>query len=174
MFRLTRIALLAALGQIAIFVEAAPVGLAVDAWPSPDLLLCVVAYWALRRPGSTPLVLVFLLGLSRDLLTDAPLGAGTLTLIAVAETLKHYRLIFLQRSFMAEWLAVILAVAASLALQWLLLMVMLVEPAPLATLALMAFITACSYPPLAMVLRWLFRIRWRRPERTAAVAGFRT
>ena len=59
--RLMRIALLCLLSLMAIYLEAAPLGLGTAARPSPDLLLCVVAYWAIRRPGSTPVLLVFLL-----------------------------------------------------------------------------------------------------------------
>jgi hypothetical protein len=42
--RLFRTALLILLGLIAIFVEAAPLGLSADARPSPDLLFCVVGF----------------------------------------------------------------------------------------------------------------------------------
>ncbi|MEM8698966.1 MAG: rod shape-determining protein MreD, partial [Pseudomonadota bacterium] len=91
LLRALRMLMLACLGSLAVFLEAAPVDLSATGLLSPDLLLCVVAYWALRRPSATPLLLVFGLGLGRDLLTDAPLGAGALTLVLTAEILKQYR-----------------------------------------------------------------------------------
>ncbi|HUF57449.1 MAG TPA: hypothetical protein VMM55_12900, partial [Thermohalobaculum sp.] len=76
--RLARTGLMSVLGLLAIYVEAAPLGIGPSAPPSPDLLLCVIVYWTARRPGSTPLLAVFALGLVRDLLTDVPTGAGAL------------------------------------------------------------------------------------------------
>ena len=61
--RMMRMALLTLIGMLAIFLEITPLGLEASARPSPDLLLCVVAYWSIRRPGSAPAVLIFLLGL---------------------------------------------------------------------------------------------------------------
>ena len=76
------------LALLAIFLEATPMGLEATSRPSPDLLLCVVAYWSVRRPRSAPAVLVFSLGLVRDLLTDVPVGAGALSLMVISELLK--------------------------------------------------------------------------------------
>ena len=55
--RLMRMGLLTLIGMIAIFLEIAPLGLEATSRPSPDLLLCVVAYWSIRRPGSAPAIL---------------------------------------------------------------------------------------------------------------------
>ena len=160
-FRAVRVVLLAALGLIAIFVEAAPVDLSATALPSPDLLLCVVAFWALRRPGSTPALLVFLLGICRDLLTDAPLGAGALSLVITAEVFKEYRGWIAQRPFVVEWLAVAAAVLAGLLLQWGLVTVTLGHPPYVAQLAILALFTVLAYPGLALVLRLGLRVGWR-------------
>ena len=52
--RMARIALLMLLGLLAIYAEAAPLGIGATARPSPDLLLCLVAYWAAAPPGLDP------------------------------------------------------------------------------------------------------------------------
>ncbi len=155
-----RIALLLALGLVAIFVEAAPLGLSADAYPSPDILFCVVAYWSTRRPGSTALIAVFALGLARDLMTDAPVGAGVLTLVFASEFLKALGHGLSRRSFATEWLLLAAVLALVIMAQWLIVLILLAHPPYLTDLAYQWLATMALYPPLALVLRWLFRIGW--------------
>ena len=162
-----RMALMATLAMCAIYAEAAPLGLGAGARPSPDLLLCVIAYWAVRRPGSTPMLLVFGLGLVRDLLTDLPVGAGALSLVLVAEALKRWRRALARSAFMLEWAVVALAALASTTLHWLLVVLMLAQPPYLFDLGLQCLYTAGAYPAIALIFRWLFRISWRKPEAVA-------
>ncbi|MFQ5566588.1 MAG: hypothetical protein ACE5EU_09520 [Paracoccaceae bacterium] len=160
--RLIRIALMLALGLAAIFVEAAPLGLAADAYPSPDILFCVVAYWSVRRPEAAVLIAVFALGLARDLMTDAPVGAGVLTLVFASEFLKALGPGLSRRSFATEWLLLATVLALVLMAQWLIVLVLLAHPPYLTDLAYQWLATMALYPALAVVLRWLFRIGWRK------------
>ncbi|MEM1346027.1 MAG: rod shape-determining protein MreD, partial [Pseudomonadota bacterium] len=115
-----RALLLALAGLVAIAVEAAPLGLEPRALPSPDLLACLVACWAVRAPEAAALVLVFALGLVRDLLTDLPIGLGALTLVLLAEAMRlRAGRASGWSAFLLEWLWFALAAAAMLALQWL-------------------------------------------------------
>jgi rod shape-determining protein MreD len=158
--RLIRIALMLALGVLAIFVEAAPLGLSADAYPSPDILFCVVAYWSIRRPGSTALIAVFALGLARDLMTDAPVGAGVLTLVFASEFLKALGHGLARRSFATEWLLLATVLALIIMAQWLIVLILLAHPPYLTDLAYQWLVTMALYPALALVFRWLFRIGW--------------
>lgn len=162
--RSLRIALLATLGMLAIYVEAAPLGLSPVARPSPDLLLCMVAYFAVRRPGSCPVLLVFALGLVRDLLTDVPVGAGALSLVLATEALRHWSRHLQRGAFLREWMAVSAAAAATALMQWLMVLLTLAQPPYLADLAEQTVFTAAAYALVALVLRWLLRIGWRRVE----------
>jgi rod shape-determining protein MreD len=164
--RLIRIALMLALGLAAIFTEAAPLGLSADAYPSPDILFCVVAYWSIRRPEAAVLVAVFALGLVRDLMTDAPVGAGVLTLVLASEFLKALSQGLSRRSFATEWLLLASVLALVLATQWLVVLVLLAQPPYLVDLGYQWLATMALYPALALVLRWLFRIG--RPKTQAA------
>ena len=162
--RMARIMLLLVLGLLAIFAEAAPLGLNAAARPSPDLLLCLVAFWALRRPGSTPVLAVFSLGLCRDLLTDVPVGAGTLSLVIVAELLKSWRLTIARTIFPLEWAVVGLAALGSATLQWVLVVITLAQPPYVMVLIHQSLFTAAIYPFIMIFLRWGLRITWRKRE----------
>lgn len=162
--RMFRILVMATLSMIAIFAEAAPLGLGPTAPPSPDLLLCVLVYWSVRRPGSTPLIAVFILGLMRDFITDVPLGAGALTLVIVTEILKSQRRLLARSNFMIEWLALIIAALGATALQWLLVVLTFMQPPYLMDLLHQCLYTAMLYPLIVVIFRWVFRITWRRAE----------
>ncbi|MFK7944766.1 MAG: rod shape-determining protein MreD [Paracoccaceae bacterium] len=162
--RIARVVLLLGLGLLAIYAEAAPMGLSATARPSPDLLLCLVAYWALRRPGSTPIVAVFALGLARDLLTDVPVGAGALSLVIMAEVLKAWRLAISRAIFPLEWAVVALAALAVAALQWILVVLTFAQPPYVMSLLHQSLYTAAIYPLIMLTLRWGLRVTWRKRE----------
>lgn len=164
--RVMRMALVMFLGILAIYVEAAPLGVATGSPPSPDLLLCVIAYWSIRQPAAVPLLLIFVLGLMRDLLTDMPVGAGVLALILVSEGFKTWRRQIARSMFLTEWMAVAAASLAGTALVWLLVAITFVQPPYLTELLHQCLYTAMVYPFLVVVLRWGLRIGWTAPEVT--------
>ena len=165
-YRLMRITLMMGLGLVAIFIEAAPLGLSADAYPSPDLLFCVVAYWSTRRPGSAVLIAIFGLGLTRDLMTDVPVGAGVLTLVIASEFLKSLSSGLSRRSFATEWLLLATVLAVVLATQWLIVVILLAHPPYLIDLAYQWLTTMLLYPVLTVVFRWFFQVGWRKTTAT--------
>jgi rod shape-determining protein MreD len=158
--RLFRIAVMLTMGLLAIGLEAAPLGLAADAWPSPDLLFCIVAYWSTRRPETAVLPVVFALGLTRDLITDVPAGAGLLTLVLASEFLKALGPALARRNFASEWALMALVLAIMILSQWLIVLLSLAHPPYLTQLGAHWLTSMAVYPPLAFVFRWLFRIGW--------------
>lgn len=163
--RLALTALMLALGLLAIYIEAAPLGTGALAPPSPDLLLAVVVYWSARRPRSTPLIGVFILGLVRDMLTDAPIGAGALALVLAAEFLRRTRYRLARGSFISEWLVLAAAAFGTSALLWLLITLTLTKPPFIAVLFHQSLYTIMLYPLVVVTLRWGLRISW--PEARA-------
>ena len=162
--RLLRMAMMSVLALLAIFLEATPMGIEATSRPSPDLLLCVVAYWSIRRPGSAPAILVFALGLVRDLLTDVPVGAGALSLMAISELLKMRCRTFARSSFAMEWAALSIAAFASAAVHWFVVVLLLAQPPYLIDLFNQSVYTMMAYPVMALVFRWVLRISWKRIE----------
>lgn len=163
--RLALTLLMLALGMLAIYIEAAPLGTGPQAPLSPDLLLAVVVYWSARRPRSTPLIGVFALGLVRDMLTDAPTGAGALALVLAAEFLRRRRHRLARGSFMLEWLALAAVSFGTAALVWLLITLSLTKPPFIAALFHQSLYTIMLYPLVVIALRWGLRISW--PEARA-------
>lgn len=162
--RFARMMFMLGLGVLAIYIEIAPLGIGPGARPSPDLVLCVVAYWAIRRPDSTPALLVFVLGLMRDLISDVPVGAGALSLVLAAEALKTWRRALARSGFLREWMAIFSAALATAALQWSLVLITLAQPPFLDQLLNQCLYTAMAYPVVAVLFRWVLRISWRKPE----------
>ena len=163
--RLLRTGLMLTLGIIAIYIEAAPLGFSTTAHPSPDLVLCLVVYWSIRRPGSTPVLAVFALGLLRDMLTDMPIGAGALTLVLVSEIFKARRGRLRRAPFIIEWLWLTVAAFASAAVLFSLLVLTFAQPPYAMDLVHQCLFTALAYPLMVLLLRWGLWIGWRSPER---------
>lgn len=170
-WRAVRIAALAVIGLLAVFAEVAPTGFRTEARPSPDLLFAVVAYWAVRRPGSTPILLVFALGLCRDLLADVPVGAGALTLVLAAEFLRTQGAVLVRQSFLLEWATIAMTCLAMFSGQFLLVVLTLAQPPYLLDLLWQGLYTAAVYPPLALGLRWVLRIGWKGARQRRAEDG---
>jgi len=164
-FHLGQAALLGAFGILAILAEAAPLGLAPTAQPSPDLLFGIIAYWAARRPDATPILLVATLGLLRDLLTDVPVGAGALTLTLASEFLRAQSGRLARTIYPFEWLIIAGVAAAMLLAQWAMVLVTLAQPPYLSYLAMQWIYTVSLIPVIALILRWLFGIRAKTAKR---------
>lgn len=162
--RLARIGFMLVLGLLAIAIEAAPLGVGPAAPPSPDLLLCVIVYWTARRPGSTPVLAIFLLGLVRDVMTDVPTGAGALALVLAAEVVRAIRHRLARSYFILEWLALAAAALGTAAFLWLLIVLALAQPPYLGALIHQSLYTVMVYPLIVIVFRWVLRISWRKAE----------
>lgn len=162
--RLLRTGLMLVLGLLAIYVEAAPLGVGPSAPPSPDLLLCVVVFWAARQPRATPMLAVFALGLLRDIVTDAPTGAGALALVLAAEAVRGIRRRLARGSVMLEWLTLAAAAFATAAFMWLLTVLALSQPPYVAQLFHQSLYTIMAYPAIALALRWGLRISWQKTQ----------
>jgi len=159
--RLVQGGLAVALALVAISIESAPLGLGPLDRSSPDLLFCVLAVWAARRPRAVPLLVVFALGLLRDFLTDPPIGIGALSLVAATEVIKARARALSRQGFLVEWLLAAVAVAGMLAMQWLALFVSFAQPPYLSLLLEHALFTLLVYPLMAMLVGLVLRRRWR-------------
>lgn len=111
------------------------------------------------------MLLVYALGLLRDLLTDLPVGLGALALVLAAEALKARAPALSRQPFLIEWAWVAGMAAAMSATLWLAVTMSFAQP-PYASLLLQQYAaTLMVYPVLSMALRWLLRVRDRPRDR---------
>lgn len=156
---LWRMALLVLLGFLAILIEAAPLGIAPRSLPSPDLLALTVAIIAVRRPDAIALPVVFALGLTRDLVTDLPIGAGTLSLVLSAEAMRLMGVNLLRGSLAREAAVTAAVLFGMLALQYLLTLMLFVQPPYVMSVVRQWVISMTFWPLVLIVVRWGCGIR---------------
>lgn len=159
--RLIRVLMLLLVGFICILVLAVPLTPGVPSWPMPDLLIALCCYWVLRRPGSAPVIAIFVLGLTADLLLMRPVGLGALTLVLVTEVLRAQIRHLREVPFVLEWLMVGSLMAAGVIVQVVLMWISLGTLPMLAELAQYAGVTILSYPVVALICGGLLGLRHR-------------
>lgn len=65
------------LALVLLFLRLLPLGNAPGTLPGPDLLLCLIMAWVMRRPDYLPVGLIILVVLAEDLLLLRPPGLWT-------------------------------------------------------------------------------------------------
>lgn len=155
-------------GWLAIVVELAPLGRAA-ASASPDLLFCVAAFLVLRRPSSTPVVVVILLGMLRDVLSGGPTGLGALTLVFATEALRLARPALVRRALPVELIVVAAVAAAMSALQVAALVVTLTPLPVLSIIGLRLIETMVAYVAVYVVFRYILRVQADGVENTRLI-----
>lgn len=155
---------LAATGRAAAFAAAGWLALTVEFAPKagsggPDLLFCVAAFWAIRRPRSAPAALIVALGLARDLLDGGPVGAGALGLLAATEALRALGPRLRRGSLLSEAGHVAAAAALAAAIPWLMLGLTLADAPPFGDVARRVGLTALAWPATVLALRGVLRLR---------------
>jgi len=79
-----------------------------------------VFFWSVFRPTAMPPPAVFLIGLLQDLLTAAPLGTGTLTLLLAHGAARGWRRFLARQGFLLVWLCFAAFALAAGLLGWVL------------------------------------------------------
>ena len=74
--------------------------------PGPDLILCLVFAWTMRRPEYLPVWLLALVLLSEDFLLMRPPGLWTALVIVAAEFIRSRIALTRELNFGVEWLLV--------------------------------------------------------------------
>jgi rod shape-determining protein MreD len=114
-----------------------------------------VCFWSVFRPAAMPPPAAFGLGLLQDLLTAAPLGVGTLTLVAAHGVAARSRGVLARQSFLVMWLAFCGFAAVAAGLGWALQVVLAWQVPPLAPGMVQAGLAIGLYPAVALGLTWL-------------------
>ncbi len=89
-----------------LFFRLLPLGSPAGSWPGPDLLLCLIMAWVMRRPDYLPVLLIVLVVLVDDLILMRPPGLWTALVVLATEFLRSRVALTRELNFVVEWLLV--------------------------------------------------------------------
>lgn len=135
---------------VVLFVALLPFDAGEGGWPGPELTLCFVAAWVLRRPDYVPVWLLLILLLLDDALLMRPLGLWTLIVLLTSEYLRRRVDYTEAMPFWSESGLVAGCIVAAFLANHLALVVLLAETPPVAGQALHAIATIVFYPSVAV------------------------
>jgi rod shape-determining protein MreD len=95
-----------ALALFLLFIRLLPLGSAPGALPGPDLLLCLILAWVIRRPDFLPMPLILAVILIEDLILMRPPGLWTAIVILGTEFLRGRAALTRELNFLVEWMLV--------------------------------------------------------------------
>jgi rod shape-determining protein MreD len=86
-----------------LYLKLLPLGSMAGDWPGPDILLCLIFAWIVRRPDYLPVLLVAAVLLLEDLLLMRPPGLWTALVVLAVEFVRSRVALTRELSFWAEW-----------------------------------------------------------------------
>lgn len=99
-------ALFLGLALVILFVRLLPLNSAPGTLPGPDLVLCLILAWIMRRPDYLPMPLILAVLLVEDMVLMRPPGLWTALVILSSEFLRARTILTRELSFLFEWLIV--------------------------------------------------------------------
>lgn len=148
----------------AIFLKLLPLQSGGSTLPWPDLILCLMAAWAIRRPALVPLGMVVLVGLLTDFLFIRAPGPWTLILILCFEVLRVQARREGTMSVATEAGTILAVFTSAFLANRLILAVFAVPQPPFGATVLELLVTVLAYPLVALVTVFIFRVT--RPDPT--------
>ncbi len=94
------------LALVLLFLRLLPMANAPGALPGPDLLLCLIMAWVVRRPDFLPMPLILIVILIEDLVLMRPPGLWTAIVILATEFLRSRVALTRELNFLVEWVLV--------------------------------------------------------------------
>lgn len=151
--------LFVALALVLLFLKLLPLGSLAGTLPGPDLLLCLIFAWVLRRPDYLPVLLVAAVMLVEDFLLMRPPGLWAGLVIVGTEFIRSRVGLTRELSFPAEW-ALVGAVMFGLLLAYRLAFVVSFMPQPALGFALLQTVwSVLCYPLVVAASRFAFDLR---------------
>lgn len=142
-----------ALALLLLFLRLLPLGNAPGALPGPDLLLCLIMAWVMRRPDYLPVGLVVLVVLAEDMLLLRPPGLWTALVVLGSEFIRSRVALTRELNFVTEWLLVVgLMMAMLLVYRLVFIMAVLPQP-PFGFSVVQLMWSAIAYPVVVVVSR---------------------
>jgi rod shape-determining protein MreD len=144
-------ALFVGLAVLSLFLRLLPLGAMPGTLPGPDLLLCLVLAWVLRRPEYMPALLIAAVFLLEDMLLMRPPGLWALVVLLGAEFLRHRQPLMRELGFPMEWAVVSAVMLAMLLAERLALSLAMVPMPSLGLSMVQLLLTVLAYPLAVLV-----------------------
>lgn len=135
------------------FLALLPFGAEEGSWPGPELIVCLVAAWVLRRPDYVPVWLLLGVLLLDDALLMRPLGLWALIVLVMSEYLRRRVDPSQAMSFGSEVALVAGCITVAFAANHLALVILLAPTPPFGGQVLHILVTIAFYPPVALFSR---------------------
>ncbi len=152
-------ALFLGLALLFLFVRLLPLGSEPGALPGPDLILCVIMAWIIRRPDYLPMPLILIVLLAEDLILMRPPGLWTAIVILTTEFLRGRMILTRELSFAVEWALVTGLMVLSMLVYRLVLGITMVPQPPFGFAAVQLLWSIACYPLVVGASRLIIDLR---------------
>lgn len=142
-----------------LFLRLLPLSAGPTGWPGPDIALCLVLAWVLRRPDQLPALLIVAAFLLEDVLLYRPPGLWPAIVLLGSEAARLREARWRDQPFMVEWLRIAILVGAMM-LGYRIVQMLFLMPVPaLGQVILQYLATVIAYPLVVLGARWLLGLR---------------
>ena len=139
---------------ILLFLRLLPLNGGAEALPGPDILLCLIFSWTIRRPDFLPILMVALVVLAEDLIIMRPPGLWAALVVVATEFIRGRAALTRELNFSVEWLLVAATMLAMFLINRLVMAIAFV-PQPGLGFAMVQVIWSIVCYPVVVGLSWL-------------------
>lgn len=152
-------ALFVGLALAVLFFRLLPLERTPGALPGPDLMICLIMAWIVRRPDYLSMPLILLVVLAEDLVLMRPPGLWTAIVILATESLRARSALTREVSFPVEWMLVTGVMLAMMLTYRLALAVAFVPQPPFGIVLVQLLWSVAFYPLIVGLSRLAFNLR---------------
>jgi len=139
------------LALLILFLRLLPLGHEPGALPGPDLLICLMLAWMVRRPNFLPLPLILIVLLAEDFILMRPPGLWTAIVVLATEMLRSRIALTRELNFLVEWM-VVSGVMLGMVLVYRLALAVAFVPQPAFGFAIVQLLWSIAFYPLIVGL----------------------
>ena len=152
-------ALFLGLALLLLFLRLLPLGADAGRFPGPDLILCMIMAWVMRRPAYLPVWLIAAVVLAEDLILMRPPGLWTALVVMGSEFIRSRAALTRELNFVVEWLLVTGLMVAMLLAYRLVFALALLPQLPFGFAVVQVLWSALAYPLVVGASRLVLDLR---------------
>lgn len=152
-------ALFLGLALLLLFLRLLPLGADAGRFPGPDLVLCMIMAWVMRRPDYLPVWLIAAVVLAEDLILMRPPGLWTALVVMGSEFIRSRAALTRELNFVVEWLLVTGLMVAMLLAYRLVFALALLPQLPFGFAVVQVLWSALAYPVVVGASRLVLDLR---------------